>query len=263
MAAKHTVLITGASAGLGEKFAELFAKDGFDLVLVARNQARLDELAARLAKTHTISAQVIAADLTDPAAPQSIYDTCKTRGLVIDHLVNNAGYGSQGDFLDQDLSKEAGMIEVNCTALVKLTHLFGREMKSRRFGRIMNIASTAGFQPGPYMATYFATKAFVVSFTEAFAHEMANSGVSVTAHCPGATATEFAMRAGNDKTVLFKRKNGIAQAGEVAEHAYRAMMKGELLAIHGAMNSFGVAVLRISPRAWVRSVAARFNSPPS
>jgi short-subunit dehydrogenase len=263
MAAKHTVLITGASAGLGEKFAELFAKDGFDLVLVARGEARLNELARRLREAHKISVEVMPADLSDPIAPQSLYDLCKTRGLVIDHLVNNAGFGSQGTFIELDMVNEAQIVEVNCTALLKMTHLFMKDMKARGFGRVMNIASTAGFQPGPFMATYFATKAFVESFTEAVAHEMLGSGVTVTAHCPGATATEFAMRAGNDKTVLFKRKSGIAEAGEVAAHGYRAMMRGDILAIHGAMNSFGVTVLRFAPRGWVRAVAAKFNSPPA
>lgn len=258
--AEHTALITGASAGLGEQFAELFARDRFDVVLVARSADRLEKLAARLREKYSIEAHVLPADLTDPAAPQNIFDTCTARGWKIDHLVNNAGFGSQGSFVEQELAREAEMVEVNCTALLKLSHLYARAMKTRGFGRIMNIASTAGFQPGPFMATYFATKAFVVSFTEALAHELRGSGVTVTAHCPGATATEFAVRAGNDKTKLFQR-SGVARASDVAAHGYRAMMRGDAVAIHGAANQFGVAMVRFSPRSWVRAFAAKFNLP--
>jgi hypothetical protein len=257
--AKHTALVTGASAGLGEKFVELFAKEGYDVVLVARNEAKLEEIAKRLAAKYEVTTHVIAADLTDPTAPQQIYDTCQASGLLIDHLVNNAGFGSQGSFLDLDLMREAGMVEVNCTALIKLTHLFAQSMRARGFGRIMNIASTAGFQPGPYMATYYATKAFVLSFTEALAYELRGTGVTVTTHCPGATSTEFAIRAGNDKSNLFKR-GSVAGAAEVAEHGFKAMMRGRTLAVHGAMNTFGVVALRVSPRSWIRAIAARFNS---
>jgi short-subunit dehydrogenase len=257
---RKLALITGASAGLGEQLAQLFADDGHDVVLVARRTDRLEALAARLAKAHDVAAHVMAADLADPAAPQRLFDETAARGLHVDYLVNNAGFGSNGPFLDLGLAGEAAMIEVNCTALVRLTHLFGRPMRDRRSGRILNIASTAAFQPGPFMATYYATKAFVVSFSEALAHELQGSGVTVTCHCPGATHTEFAARAGLSSSKLFRRPS-VASAPEVARHAYRAMMKGQSLAIHGALNRVAVQSTRIAPRRVARSVAAALNRP--
>jgi hypothetical protein len=153
------------------------------------------------------------------------------------------------------------MVEVNCNALLKLTHLFARPMQARGHGRILNIASTAGFQPGPFMATYYATKAFVVSFSEALAHELKPRGVSVTCFCPGATATEFAARSGNGRSRLFQRP-GIAKADEVARAAYDAMMEGEVLSVHGAVNWLAAQSVRFSPRSVVRAIAAALNSPP-
>jgi short-subunit dehydrogenase len=152
-------------------------------------------------------------------------------------------------------------VEVNCTALLKLTHLFARPMCERRSGRILNVASTAGFQPGPFMATYYATKAFVLSFSEALSHELKGSGVTVTCHCPGPTHTEFGIRSGTDKTRLFKRSGVIATASDTAADGYAAMMKGRVLAIHGFLNWLGVVVVRFSPRAIVRTIAATLNQP--
>lgn len=255
---RKIALITGASAGLGEQFAQLFARDGHDVILVARSAARLQALASRLQQEHSITAHVMPADLVDPGAPQRLFDEVKAQGLEVEFLVNNAGFGSNGAFLDLDLAKEVEMVEVNCTALLKLTHLFARPMRERRSGRILNIASTAGFQPGPYMATYYATKAFVVSFTEALAHELHGTGVTATCYCPGATQTEFASRAGNEKSRLFQRK-GVAQASEVAVDAYQAMMRGRVLAVHGVVNWLLMESVRISPRAAVRSIAASLN----
>ena len=258
--AKRTALITGASAGLGKEMAKLFAADGHDVVLVARSKEKLEEVAAELKKAHGVEAHVISADLGDPGAPTSIAEQVASRGLTIDFLVNNAGFGSNGAFLDLDLKRELQMIDVNVRALLELCHRFGRPMKERGFGRIMNIASTAGFQPGPFMSTYYATKAFVISFTEGLAHELEGSGVTVTCHCPGATATEFASTAGNDKSRLFQQ-NKVADAKEVATHAYRAMMKGQLLSVHGTLNWLGMQGLRFSPRSLVRSLAATLNKP--
>lgn len=255
---RKIALITGASAGLGEQFAQLFARDGHDVILVARSAARLQALASKLQQEHSITAHVMPADLVDAAAPQRLFDEVKARGLEVEFLVNNAGFGSNGAFLDLDLAKEVEMVEVNCTALLKLTHLFARPMRERRSGRILNIASTAGFQPGPYMATYYATKAFVVSFTEALAHELHGSGVTVTCHCPGATQTEFASRAGNEKSRLFQRK-GVAKASDVAADAYQAMMKGRVLAVHGVVNWLLMESVRLSPRAAIRSITASLN----
>lgn len=255
---KRTALVTGASAGIGKELCTLFAKDGHDLVLVARSEARLRELSAELAAAHGITAHVVAADLGDAKAPRAVFDAVEGLGVTIDFLVNNAGFGSNGDFLDLDLDREAEMIEVNVSALVKLTHLFARGMRERRAGHVLNIASTAAFQPGPYMATYFATKAFVLSFSEALGHELEGAGVKVTCHCPGATATNFAGTAGNDKTKLFT-SGAVAGAAEVAYDAYRAMHAGDLLAIHGAFNWVQMESLRIAPRALVRKIVADKN----
>lgn len=255
---RKTALITGASAGLGEQFAHLFARDGHDVILVARSAERLEELAGKLRQHHPVQAHVLPADLAAPDAPQRLHEQVRALGLEVEFLVNNAGFGSTGPFLEQEVENEARMVEVNCTALLKLTHLFARPMRERRSGRILNIASTAGFQPGPYMSTYYATKAFVVSFTEALAHELRDSGVTVTCHCPGATRTEFASRAGNDKSRLFQR-NGVAEAPEVAEHAYQAMMKGQVLSVHGMLNWLAMQSVRLSPRAAVRAITASLN----
>jgi uncharacterized protein len=167
--AKRTALVTGASAGLGRELASLFSKDGHDVVIVARSKSKLEGLATDLEKSHGTKVHVVAADLGDAGAPKAIFEETKKRGLAIDFLVNNAGFGSNGAFLDLDLDREVQMIDVNVTALTKLSHLYGRPMRERGFGRILNIASTAGFQPGPFMATYYATKAYVVMFSEAVA----------------------------------------------------------------------------------------------
>lgn len=255
---RKTALVTGASAGLGKELASLFAKDQHDLVLVARSESKLRTLAGDLSRAHGIAAHVVAADLGDAGAPAQIFERTKQLGIDVDVLVNNAGFGTNGAFLDLDLAREKEMIAVNCTALLELTHRFVNPMRARGSGRVLNIASTAGFQPGPFMATYYATKAFVISFSEALAFELAGTGVTVTCHCPGATATDFAATAGNDKSRLFQR-SGVAGAKEVALHAYRAVMRGETLSIHGALNKLGVAGLRVTPRSVVRSLAAGLN----
>src|SRR4051794_12597944 len=198
MAAKRTALVTGASSGIGRALAELFAADGVDLVLAARNEDRLQEVADQLARERGGKVAVVASDLAAPDSAAILAANVDRLG-PIDFLVNNAGVGSNGPFLDLDLDREAAMIELNVASLVKLTHHFAGDMRSRGFGRVLNIASTAGLQPGPFMATYYASKAFVISFSQALAFELRGSGVPVTCHCPGATATNFAATAGNDR----------------------------------------------------------------
>lgn len=251
-------LITGASVGLGRELAQLYAADRRDVILVARSEDKLRALAAQLSTEHGVRAEVLAADLAQPGAARRVFDEVQRRGLPVDDLVNNAGLGACGTFWELDEQREVDQIQVNVTALVHLTRLFLPGMVERRRGRVLNIASTAGFQPGPYMATYYATKAFVVSFSEAIAHELRGTGVRVTCHCPGATATEFARTAGNDKTLLFKA--GVADARAVAQHAYRAVGRGSLLAIPGAVNWLGAFSVRFAPRAVTRWLAARVNS---
>ncbi|MBX3188108.1 MAG: SDR family oxidoreductase [Labilithrix sp.] len=255
---KGIALITGASAGLGKELASLFARDKHDVILVARSESKLRALAGDLKESDGVEAHVVVADLGRRGAAASVEEQVKRLGLEVDFLVNNAGFGSNGAFLDLDLAREVEMIDVNITSLVELTHRFTPAMKQRGFGRVMNIASTAGFQPGPFMATYYATKAFVVSFSEALAYELDGTGVTVTCHCPGATKTEFAATAGNDKSRLFQR-SGVADAKDVALHAYKAMMSGEILAVQGALNWIAFEALRFTPRALARSIAAGLN----
>jgi short-subunit dehydrogenase len=257
--ARKTALITGASAGLGVEFARLFAKDGHDVALVARRRDKLDEVAAELSKAHGIKASVFPTDLTDPTAPTALRDRVAAAGLEIEFLVNNAGFGSNGAFVDVDLRRELDMIEVNVKALAHLTRLFLPGMVARKSGRVLNIGSTAGFVPGPFMATYYASKAYVINFTEALAYELRGTGVTATVCCPGATATEFAAVAGNDKSALFK--SGVADAASVALHGYRAMLAGKVVAIPGFKNKLTAQATRFSPRSVVRAIAARLNRP--
>jgi hypothetical protein len=252
-----TALVTGASAGLGAEFAWLFAADGHDLVLVARRQDKLEALAAAIKAKHQVAVSVIAADLAAPGAAVRIADELAKRGIAIEFLVNNAGFGSAGAFAEQELARSVELIQVNVVALVELTRLLLPKMIERKSGRVLNIGSTAGFLPGPFMAMYYASKAFVNSFTEALSFELAGTGVTATVSCPGATATEFAQVAGTDKSALFKAQ--VMSAREVAEDAYRAMMRGRPLAVAGFMNKVKIASLRLAPRGVARSMAATLN----
>jgi short-subunit dehydrogenase len=252
-----TALVTGASAGLGTELAWLLAADGHDLVLVARRRDKLDALATEIKTKHPVAVHVIAEDLGKPGAAGRIAGALAERGLAVEVLVNNAGFGGTGAFADRELARDIEMIQVNIVALVELTHLLLPAMIARKSGRVLNIGSTAGFVPGAFMAVYYASKAFVNSFTEALSVELAGTGVTATVSCPGATATEFAQVAGNDKTPLFKSR--VMGAREVAEDAYHAMMRGEALRVAGFMNKVRIASLRMAPRGMMRSVAAGMN----
>lgn len=254
----RTAMVTGASAGIGRDLARLFARDGHDLVVVARRRERLQELADELEDEYSVTVHVEPADLADPDSPAELFGRLDEQGIGIDFLVNNAGFGTNGKFWELDPRGEVDQIQVNVTALTHLTRLALPAMVEQGFGRVLNIASTAGFQAGPYMSTYYATKAYVISFTEGIAHELKRTGVTATAHCPGATASEFAETAGNDKSALFQ-KGAIASTEEVAADAYNAMNRGKVLAVHGAMNAVGAFMTRFSPRATLRSLAASLN----
>jgi short-subunit dehydrogenase len=254
----HTALITGATAGIGRELARLAAQDQRDLVLVARRRERLEELAAGLRAAHGVAVTVIAADLARPDAPQTLFDQVRAAGLEIECLMNNAGFGALGPFAESDRGRQLEMIDVNVRALVELTHRFLPAMIARQRGQILNVASIAGFVPGPFMAIYYASKAFVLSFTEALASELRGSGVTATASCPGPTTTEFADVAGNSRTKLFRRA---AKAETVAQHAYRAMRAGRVVAIPGLMNKLLAQSVRLGPRALVRGIAAGMNAP--
>jgi short-subunit dehydrogenase len=254
-------LVTGASAGLGTEFARLFAADGHDVVLVARRRDRLDALAAELAGGEKpVRTHVIALDLAAPGAVKQLAAELARLGLEIDFLVNNAGFGASGAFHSADETRQLEMVQVNVNTLVALTRALLPGMVARGRGRVLNIGSTAGFQPGPFMAVYYASKAFVNSFTEALWYELKGTGVTATVSCPGATATEFGEVAGNDKSRLFMM--GAARADLVARQAYRAMHAGRAMVVHGAKNKLAVQSLRVSPRATVRAIAGALNKAP-
>lgn len=256
-----TALITGASAGLGVEFAKLFAADKHDVVLVARRKDRLDALGKQLADQHGVRAETIAADLMDPAAPAAILAALAEKKIEIDFLVNNAGFGAATTFGASDAERERGMIEVNVTTLTVLTHALLPGMLARKRGRILNIGSTAGFQPGPYMATYYATKAFVNSFSQALSYELAGTGVTCTLSCPGATKTEFGDVADMGSSRLFKL--GAMNAKEVATQAYRAMHRGKRLVVHGFTNKVTAATVGLVPTAVLLGTVAALNQDPN
>jgi len=247
-----TALITGASGGIGYELAKLFARDHYNLVLVARSADKLAQIASEL-QAHGVTVKIIALDLAEPPAPKFLFDQLQREGIAVDILINNAGFGVFGEFAQIPEEEILGQIDLNIRALTELTRWFLPPMIARRGGRIMNVASTAGFQPGPLMAVYYATKAYVISFSEAIANEVRNTGVTVTCFCPGATHTGFAARAGVDKSRLFKL--GAMSAEKVARDGYRAMMQGRTLAISGAHNWLVAQSTRFAPRRMVTAVS--------
>ena len=249
-----TALITGASGGIGYELAKLFAKAQHDLVLVARNAPRLAEVSNELQRQFGITVRTFALDLTEPAAPQSLFEQLQSGGIDIGILVNNAGYGRFGEFAEVPLEESLGQIQLNITGLTVLTKLFLGPMLERGSGKIMNVASTAGFQPGPLMAVYYATKAYVISFSEALANELDGNGVTVTCLCPGATETGFAGRAGNDESRLFKKLRPM-DAKTVARAGYRGLLKGKTLVIPGFRNWLVAESIRVSPRKVVTAIS--------
>jgi uncharacterized protein len=254
-APRKTALITGASEGLGRDLAELFARDGHHLVLVARNEARLTDLAAKLRDQFHIEAEVIAQDLSVPDASQHVFE--RLRGKPIDFLVNNAGFGTHGPFVKADLSSQLAMIQVNIAALTHLTRLILPGMIERRGGRILNMASVAAFIPGPLMAVYYATKAYVLSFSEALANEVAGTGVTVTAVCPGPTKTEFQKRAKIEDSKLFS--GSVMSSMDVARIGYEGFMRGKRVVITGLSNRLLVGAAKLSPRRMSAAIARTRN----
>lgn len=253
-ATSKTALITGASSGIGHELAKLFARDGYSLVLVARSRDRLSSIAADLGGRFGISVRPIALDLASSHASSSLFEQLQAEGLDIDVLVNNAGFGTFGEFAGIQEEEILGQIQLNVTALTHLTRLVLPGMIARREGKIMNVASTAAFQPGPLMAVYYATKAYVLSFSEALANELAGSGVLVTCFCPGATDTGFQKRAGMENSRLFK-KIGPMKVETVARDGYRGLMAGKTVAISGMRNRLVAQSVRFAPRRWVTAVS--------
>jgi len=251
-----TVLITGASRGIGYELAKLFAKDRHNLVLVARSGSRLAQVADELQRQFAVKAMPVTLDLAVPSAPQSLFDQLGRHGITVDILINNAGYGKFGEFAQLPLEDAVGQIQLNVAALTYLTRLFVGPMLKRDSGKFMNVASTAGFQPGPLMAVYYATKAYIISFSEALANELAETGVTVTCLCPGATNTGFAERAGTNNSRLLKQI-GTMEAKTVALAGYRGLMASKTLVIPGLKNRLLMESLRISPRRVVTAVSRK------
>ncbi|MFZ6029612.1 MAG: SDR family NAD(P)-dependent oxidoreductase [Chloroflexota bacterium] len=238
----QTVLITGASSGIGLELARVFARDGFGLVLVARNHEKLISLAQELRASHNISVTVIPANLDRPGAANEIMETLRQSGILIDILVNNAGTQVYAPFTEADEQKLLALIQVNITALTQLTHLLLPDMLQRRQGRILNLGSTGSFVPGPLNAVYCASKAYVLSFSEAIAAELDGSGVTVTTLCPGATQTEFVSRHGMQDVRLFQNA---MPANEVALIGYRALMSGKRTVVAGIANQLQILSFKL------------------
>jgi uncharacterized protein len=247
-----TALITGASSGIGKALADNFASDGYNLYLTARREKELQDLASHLENDYGISVTAIPADLCSKQGAESLYHNIKKDGAVLHALANNAGFGCYSLFCDYSHDQDLDMINLNINALVILTKLFIPDLIATK-GNLLNVASTAAFQPGPYMATYFATKAFVLSFSEAIANELQESGVTVTVLCPGPTETEFMYRSGMNNSSMVKGKK-LPTAAEVAFAGYQAMKKGRTVYVHGTSNWLRTQSIRFAPRSFVTRI---------
>ena len=255
-----TALITGASVGIGRELALIFAAQRMDLVLVSRDKAALEQVANQCRVIGSPMCLVIDRDLTRREASSELAVELDKQSIEVDILINNAGFGSNGPFLKSDLGLELSMIDLNVRALVELTKLFGAKMAEHGAGRIMNVASTAAFQPGPLMATYYATKAFVLSFSAALSEELSGTGVTVTTLCPGPTGTEFAKRAGIENTRMFHEKFAQTMDGKtVAMAGFKGMMRGKRIVIPGLMNRLGSIIVKFIPIGVITKITKRLN----
>lgn len=251
-----TALITGASNGIGLELAKIHASKGGNLVLVARNKSKLDELKTELEEQFNVSVYTIGKDLSEPNSAQEVYNETNEQHIQVDYLINNAGFGGFGMLDETEWNKELQMINLNITTLTLFTKLYVQDMVKRRSGKIMNVASTAAFQPGPTMAVYCATKSYVLSFTQALSNEVSDKGITITALCPGATETGFQAAGGLDESELFKGKK-LPTAKAVAEYGYSAMINGKTVAIHGVMNYILSNAVSFMPGALVLKVARK------
>src|SRR5262245_38140144 len=257
---KQTALVTGASTGIGVDLAECFAKDGYDLILAARSEAALKEVADRLAGTHGVKATAIAVDLAATGGGERLATAMTGRGLSVDVLVNNAGYGIAGALDGSDRASELGMIDLNVRALVELTHIYWPRMLAQKRGGVINVASTAAFQPGPLMAVYYASKAFVLSFSEALWKEGEAFGVRVSCLCPGPTVSKFRERAGTGRTWLAKTGAPMSSV-IVAEMGYRAWQENRPVIVTGTRNALVARLVRFLPRRMLLAMVYRIQSP--
>ena len=248
---KRTARITGASSGFGREFAKIFAQDGFNLVLVARRTEEMLRIKEELEKKYGIQVLVITKDLSKADAAEEIFAETQSRNIHIDILVNNAGVGTLGNFADTEKEKAQNMISLNVYSLVTLTHLYLQPMLQKGFGRILNVASIAGFAPGPGMAVYYAGKAFVLNFSDALSTELKGTGVTVTALCPGPVNTGFADAAGFKKNILFSGKED-GKAAKVSRYGYEMMQRGRPIAVPGAVCKMGAFATRLVPRGFAK-----------
>jgi uncharacterized protein len=256
-----TTLITGASSGIGLDLADLFAEKKHALILVARREDKLREVAVSLREKYGVGVEVLAADLAKREAASALCAALKQRGLTVDILVNNAGFGDNGTVAGLSLERQRDMLQVNVTALTELTHLLLPGMLGRRRGGVLNVASTAAFQPGAFMTVYYASKAYVLSFTEGLAEELRGSGVTATCLCPGATVTEFAKEANMTNSRLFKM--GAMRSKDVARAAVDGFLTGKTIVIPGIKNKLGAMSVRWTPRWMVRRLVAYLNGRPA
>jgi short-subunit dehydrogenase len=256
--ANETALVTGATSGIGLAWARLLARKGYDLVIVARGTNALDEIRIDLERAFPIRVKAIAADLSKPRAARGVFDELEKERIEPEVLINNAGSGLFGLFAETDGEAETGMIGLNIVALTDLTKLVLKGMVERGHGRILNVASTAGFRAGPLMAVYCATKSYVLSFSEAIAEELKGTGVTVTALCPGPTTSGFARTAGMHESRSMGLRRMLSPE-EVAAYGYRSMMKGRTVAIPGATNRILVPVLESLPRSMVTTITRKIR----
>lgn len=252
-----TALVTGASSGIGLELAKQFAKNHNNLVLVARNREALHKIADDLANQYAISAWTLSKDLANPTSPREIFEELEKQSVKVDYLVNNAGFGLQGLFWELDTHSQQEMIQVNVSALTHLTRLVLPGMILRKTGGILNVASTAAFQPGPLMAVYYASKAYVLSFTEALSNELRGTGVIATVLCPGPTKTGFQRRARMGNARLFRR--GVMDAEQVALAGYKGFMKGKRAVVPGLTNRLLESTVRIVPKGMLLRMVKRLN----
>lgn len=250
---RKTALITGASGGLGYEFSKIFASEGYHLVLVARSEGKLYIMKEKLEKAYGINVYVCAQDLSKQNASMRVWEYVQEKKIAVDVLINDAGFGDFGKFANSDWEKQYDMLQVNITALTQLTHLFLKPMIERRQGKILNLASIAAFMPGPKMSVYYASKAYVLSFTEALSVELKGTGVSVTALCPGPTNTGFAKNAELGKSRLFKSFEKTT-ARSIAEYGYETLMTKQVVAVPSRKNKLTLLAVRLLPRSIVRRI---------
>lgn len=254
------ILITGASSGIGYELAKVCGANGHSLVLVARREAPLKALKAELEAKNQIQVWTYQADLTQAAVRQQLFEWVKAQGLAIDGLINNAGFGDYGPFAETEWDRQDQMLQLNVVALTHLSRLFLPAMIERRRGKVLNVASLAAFQPGPLMAVYFATKAYVLSLSSAIASELESSGITVTTLCPGPTDSEFVDVSGMGQAKLMKGRK-LPSAAAVAEFGYQAMQRGDLVAVHGFTNRVLAWSTRLLPRKLLTKTLRELQAP--